>query len=317
MDAPVTAKKPERPLHMLLREFFDLRYKPRKLHGKSNNTIRIYNVCFNNFSETLGREPLVSDLTDDTVLRHMQRLLNVGRAKATANRERVCLVALWRHAAKLKLLDTWPDVPKEKEPIRAPQAWMREEIMRLLATTMMLDGEIPGTEIPQWLWWRSLIRLILDTGERIGAVREARWEWITGNAILVPAEFRKGGKRDKMFLLSLDTIELLKKLRDKSTTQQVFPWPYSNTYLWNRYRKILEKAGLPTGRKRGMHALRRTTASVAHAAGLDAQTLLDHSSARITQRYLDIRFTRQSQASEAVAAWLRNSPTTTEQRKQA
>lgn len=302
---------------MLLRDFFALRYRPRKLHGKSDNTIRIYNVCFNNFAQTLHHDPLVADLTDDNLLMHMQRLLDLGRAKATANRDRVCLVALWRHASKLKILDTWPDVPKEKEPIRAPQAWLREEIQRLLASTMLLDGEIPGTDIPQWLWWRTLIRLILDTGERIGAVREAEWVWITGDAILVPAENRKGGKRDKMFVLSPDTLELLRKLRDKSTDRKIFPWPYSNTYLWNRYKKLLERAGLPTGRKRGMHALRRTTASVAHAAGLDAQTLLDHSSSRITQRYLDIRFTRQSQASQAITAWLSGPPAPPEIRKQA
>ena len=259
---------------------------------------------------------LINDLNHDTVQGHMQRLLDLGRAKATANRERVCLVALWRYAAQLKMVDTWPDVAKEKEPIRTPQAWMREDVEAILAATTRLTGDLHGTLIPAWLWWRTLIRLILDTGERIGAVREARWEWLEKSSILVPAEFRKGGKADKWFPLSVETIQLLGQIKNHTDDKKhIFPWHYCETYLWNRYRKLIEDAGLPTGRNCGYHRLRKTFASVSHAAGLNAQELLDHSSAKITARYLDPR--RTTQASTILAEWLRNPPAAKEDRKKA
>ena len=294
---------------MKLRDFFERHYRLRKLHGKSEKTLRIYHVCFNNLERFLTRIALVSDLNHDCVQGHMQRLLDLGRAKATANRERVCLVALWRYAAQLKLVDSWPDVAKEKEPTRIPQAWLREEIDALLAAATRMPGVMLRTKIPTWLWWRTMIRLILDTGERIGAVRECRWQWLSVDSILIPAEFRKGGKADKWFSLSRETVELLAKIKAATDDRiSIFPWHYCETYLWNRYKKLVESAGLPTGRLCGYHRLRKTVASVANAHGIDAQKLLDHSSSRITDRYLDPRFQRDTKASDVLANWLRNPP---------
>jgi integrase len=215
------------------------------------------------------------------------------------------------------MVDNFPDVPKENEPQRVPQAWLQEEVEQLLSTISGLDGTMRGTTIPNWLWWRTLVMVILDTGERIGAVRQAEWDWVSAESILIPAEFRKGGKRDKWFPLSPDTQQLLVQLRHiTDDKRKVFPWHYCEMYIWTQYRSILEKAGLPTGRKCGFHRHRKTHASVAYAAGLDPQELLDHCDRRTTQRYLDARFSRKTQASDILADWLRNPPTT-EKRKQA
>lgn len=304
---------------MLLKKFFVDVYQPRKLRGKSKNTVRLYHVCFRNLAKTLGREPQLADLTNDIVSQHMQRLLDDGRSKATANKERCELVALWRYAAQLKLVDGWPDVQKEIEPIRMPQAWLHEDITKLLATANKLEGTIKDTDIPEWLWWTTLIRVMLDSGERIGAIREAKWEWIRNGEMLVPAEARKGGKRDKWYKLSDESCQLLDQLKLAGKGRpDVFVWTYGNTYLWRKYAKLLEKAGLPTGRKFGTHMLRRTCASVSFAAGLDPQEILGHNDRRVTMRYLDIRFSRQTQPSQILADWLRSKPVPPEQpRKQA
>ena len=302
---------------MLLREFFYQQYKPKKLHGKSANTVRLYDVLFRNFARTLGRAPLLGDLTNENVQAHMQRLLDDGRTKATANRDRCSMVALWRYALKLKLLESWPDIPKEIEPFREPQAWLREDIEKLFTAVSELEGNLRGTSVPWSLWFELLIRIMLDTGERVGAVREARWSWIENGSLLVPAEFRKGGKRDKFFPLSQESIELIQKMQKLSCDRtKIFVWTYSKTYLWNRYNRLIELAGLPNGRQSKTHRLRKTHASVAHAAGLDAQKLLDHSSSRITARYIDARFSNDTKASEVLTNWLRTPPPE-EKRKQA
>lgn len=305
------------PMSMKLREFFEKTYRIKKLHGKSINSVRLYNVCISNFTKSLGYAPSLSDLNDDAVMRHMQFMLDNGRQKATANRDRCCLVALWRYAFQLKLVDNWPDVPKEREPTRIPVAWTREDIAKLLDAAWRLNGDMKDTTIPNRLWWKTLLMVLLDSGERVGAVRECRWDWLQGGQLLIPAEYRKGGKRDKWFLLSPETAELLNEIRRVSSDRiNIFPWPYCSVYLWQRYKKLLEFADLPTGRKCGFHRCRKTHASVAFAAGLDPQELLDHADRRTTQRYLDPRFQRTTQASAILAEWLRNPPKK-EDRKQA
>jgi integrase len=67
------------------------------------------------------------------------------------------------------------------------------------------------------------------------------------------------------------------------------PWDRHPTYVYNRLKIILKRAGLPHGRKDKFHKVRKTTASYYEAAGGSAQRLLDHSSPAVTRRYLDPR----------------------------
>ena len=148
----------------------------------------------------------------------------------------------------------------------------------------------------------------LDTGERIGAVRQAKWEWVEHDWILFPAESRKGGKRDRRYLLSPATVATLHEIRIRTQSPEIFAWPYCEEYIWRKLKEILIEAGLPHGRKDKFHRFRKTTASVIYAAGMDATDALDHSQRRVTQRYLDPRFARDAQASKIIAAWLRSPP---------
>jgi len=299
---------------MRLHEFYLSNYKTSRLHGKSKNTFRLYEICIRHFSRSLGREPMLSDLNDKTIRSHLQRLLDEGRSKATVNKERCSLVAMWRYACKLKLIEDWPDIPKESEPHRTPRAWKHDDVSALLAACQRAPGLIGAC--PAWLFWTTLVNLCLETGERIGAVLQCEWTWLEGDSINVLAEARKGAKRDKLHRLSPYTVSLIGQMKRYKESKQIFHWPYSYTYIWNRYRKLLESAGLPTGRGFAMHRLRKTCASVAYAAGLDPQEILDHTDRRTTQRYLDPSFTRQTQPAEILAAWLRTPPAK-DQRKQA
>lgn len=298
---------------MLLKDFYRDHYKPNRLFGKSKNTFRLYDVCLRHIARSLGREAKLEDLNDATIKSHLQRLMDEGRSKGTVNKERCSIVAMWRYACKKGLLKDWPDVPKQVEPARTPMAWTHDDITLLLGACKGTSGFIGDT--PAWLFWTALVRVCLDTGERIGALTSCKWNWMEGDSINIKAEVRKGSKRDKWFQLSEETAELLTELRKYRQSEIIFHWPYCETYLWNRYTKILERAGLPTGRKCGMHRLRKTTASVAFQAGLDPQELLDHSDRRTTQRYLDPRFTRDQQPSDILANWLKNPPKPEHRRK--
>jgi integrase len=290
---------------MLLTKFFSDHYRPRRLLGKSENTTRLYLISIRSFGKTLERPASIADLSDVNLIRHMQRVIDAGRSPATANKDRAQLITLWRLAYQLKLHDTWPAVPILTEPERTPTAWLSQELQSLLDVVDKQVGDFCG--VPRSIWWRAMLLLCLDTGERIGALSIAQWSWVNGEWITVTAEARKGKKRDKTFKLSPDTLAALQALRDSgSYGVKMFPWPYCKMYLWTLYKRLLVEAKLPSGRRDKFHKLRRTTASTVHAAGLDAQDALDHEYRRTTKRYLDPRFQRDRQPCDVLTEYLKN-----------
>jgi integrase len=289
---------------MNLLDFFANVYRPNRLFGKSDNTTRLYLISIRSLGRTLGRIATIDDLTDANIRRHMEYVVSRGRSKATANKDRAQLLTLWRYAFVKGLIDRSPDVQPFPEPERVPVAWIADEMARLLDTIGKTVGHYNA--VPRSLFWRAIVLIALDTGERIGAIAQARWDWLSGDQILFPAEARKGGKRDRLYRLSPETVDLLGQLRALGKSQVIFHFPFNSTYLWAHYREILTRANLPSGRRDMFHKLRRTTGSVAYAAGLDAQDVLDHQHRRTTQRYLDPRFSRKEQACDILAAYLRS-----------
>jgi integrase len=293
---------PKNEAAMLLRDFFFNRYVPRRLRGKSQNSIRLYELCLRQFGRTLGRDPEVSDLTEENVFAHLAR--RCGVAPATRNKELSQLTALWRFAAQHKLISTWPDIDAEPEPERTPIAWMPHEVHAILRSAKrqtVAIGAIRGGD-----WWTGLLSVIFDTGERISAVTATRWDWIQSDWLTVKAEARKGKTRDRQYRLHPNTLIALDNIRKQTDDREhVFPWPYTPNYLWDRYKKIVSGAGLPTSREHAFHAIRKTVGSAVYAAGLDPQDALDHSDRRTTQRYLDPRFRREKHASDVLADFLR------------
>lgn len=291
---------------MLISEFFEHHYRIRRLRGKSQETSRLYRISVRNFEKTLGRRAVLADLTNENVSLHMQTMLDRGRAKATANKDRSQLLALWRFATRIGMHTTHPEVMPETEPIRVPVAWMADDIHKLMAAIKSTQGNIG--DVPASVWWLAILSVCLDTGERIGAVAKARWSWLDGQWLLIPAEARKGSKRDKRYTISAETMGALRKLRKYTDSTAMFPWPYCHVYLWTKFDRLLKDAGLPHGRKDKFHRLRKTLGSVAYAAGLDAQDILDHQHKRTTQAYIDPRFSRDVQPSKIIADWLRKPP---------
>lgn len=287
---------------MQLSDFFDSVYLPRKLFGKSHETTRLIRYSIASFTRTIGRSAVLADLCDDNIRRHMMRVIADGKAVATANKDRAQLLAVWRFAYLLRYLDHQPTVQPLPQPERVPRAWEQHEVQAIVDACGRLQGKVG--RIPARYWWSALVETCLDTGERIGAVSSAQWSWLSGRWMLVPAECRKGGKRDRQYRLNASTVCAITKMRCYSESEKIWPWPYTHTYLWTRYKAILRTAGLPTDRRSSFHRIRRTVASVCHAAGMNAQEVLDHADRRTTQKYLDPRFNRDRQACDALAEFL-------------
>lgn len=249
------------------------------------NTLRLHQTGCKHFSAFLGRTALVSDLTDATLCRYISSRVAAGKSRATVRGEVAKLLALWRYAAKRHYVDEWPTVRPPRAPERAPLAWSRGELDKLFAATQLAG---PVGSVPGFLWWGALASCLWDTGERIGAMLSLEWYGVDleGLTLLLPAEVRKGQTRDRVYRIAGDTAQRLALLpRDRNP----FFWPYHESTLYNRYKRLLQRAGLPCDRRSKFHRIRRSTASHYAAAGGDATELLGHSSRAVTRLYLDPR----------------------------
>jgi len=288
---------------MLISDYLDSVYVPSRLLDASPHTVRLYRLSISAFAKTIDRPPTLDDLTNDLIRLHLAKRMSARRSPATANKDRAQLLAIWRHATTHGYKTTWPDVRELREPQRAPVAWLPGECGVLLAQSCRERGRIGG--VPAGLFWNALLLVLLDTGERIGAVMQLRWDWLSrdGGFLAIPAEARKGRTRDKVFRLSDATGVAIQKLREYQPGPLVFAWPHNRGCLWRRFGMVLSHAGLPADRKSKFHRLRKTVATAVYAAGGDAQRALDHRDARTTESYLDPRITSDTRTPEHVQAY--------------
>jgi len=271
---------------MTLQDLFDEMYRPLRLRGRSANTTRLYGCTIRAFGKWLGYVSTVDDLTDLTLSRYLDHRASI-RSPYTAEKERTQLCSLWRFAADRGLVITRPEVPPAPLPDRIPRAWTLGELAAIYRAASMTRGHVGG--VPSGIWYTALVSVLWETAERIGAVMECRPEDFDGSTLYVRAEYRKGGKRDRIYRLTSRTAGLLTEARG---TSRLLEWPKSRTLLWAKYADIVARAGLGKGRSLSFHALRRSAASHYASRGGDPVQLLDHSSPRITHRwYLDRRLT--------------------------
>jgi integrase len=286
---------------MQIAEIFQ-KYKAKQLRGGSANTARLYGNTLASFARFLRREPMLSDLTDETVESFLYNTVANGLSPYTANKHRSQINALWTFAHKTKLIDTYPLNKALREPERIPVAWLPSEVEQLLQACANLSGRVG--DVPSRIWWTSLVHILFDTGERIGAIIQLRRNALNDRWLSVPAELRKGKTRDRLFPLQPETVEAVRTLLRSHGDKTLWPWPYGKTYLWNRYGKILEAAGLPSGRKNKFHKCRKTLCSAVARAGGDPTAAMDHSSPKTTKKYLDPRIVGGEDPSELLRRYL-------------
>lgn len=272
-------------------------YFRRNARIRAANTKDQYLFAVRDLSESLLRPAVVGDLNESAVAGMRELLLKRSLAIRTINERIGRLLTLWSWLHVRNYLPAGPTVSRLREPQRVPSAWTLVQMQRLLAALSAAKGKVDG--IPEGMWWRSLILTMWSTGERISALLSARWcDFDTESGwLMIPAEFRKGQSADGAYRLSEDAkasvLAIKSPPRDK-----IWPWPFVRSYLWIRYRSLLRKAGLPTGRYSGFHRIRRTVASYYDLAGGDASRLLGHRDRRTTAAYLDPRISPTPQASE-------------------
>jgi integrase len=271
---------------MLLANLFENYYRPLRLRGKSQQTCRLYGCTIRTFGKWLQYPPTVDDLSDLMLSRFLEERA-ATRSPYTAEKERSQLVSLARFARDRGIIPVMPEVPPAPLPERVPKAFSVCELQAIMRAAVATRGTVG--HVSAGVFFAALVSVLWETAERIGAVMECLPSDFTAPHLLVRAELRKGGKRDKAYRLSERTAALVRQVAGAG---RIFEWPQARTYLWSRYADIVARAGLGRGRHLSFHALRRSAASHFQSLGGDAVSLLDHSNPRITHRwYLDRRMT--------------------------
>ena len=269
-------------LHHVLTEF----YAP--LTGICDRTIALYGYTMRSWGDLLGRTPETTDLEELAVARFLQHRVRTKSA-ATAAKDRAQIRAIWEFCVRRRLCETWPQVPRIIVPERVPEAWLIDELQRVLDSARQEPFTYCG--FSGSLVFPAILLTAYSTGERIGGIMGLLCRDVRGCSVIFRAESRKGGRRDVFRDISVACADALLAVK-RGPDDTAIPWDRHETYIYNRLDIILRRAGLPHGRRDKFHKVRKTTASFYQAAGGSAQQLLDHSSPSVTRRYLDPRIVK-------------------------
>lgn len=281
-----------------IRSYFESLYRPQKLRFKKPSTAYKYRLELDRLDRFLKRPGVLPDLTDVTIGDAAEFILAPEGCGLSVESTRGFIgriSRLWDFLARKRIVSEFPTLENLRKQKRTPRAWTREQLATLWDALQRQPGRIG--DIPASDWFCSLHAVLWCSGERIGALLRVRWQdlaladgWLT-----IQPEDRKGGCKGRVYRLSVDALEWLGRLRQHSVpgdTSLVWPWPMSPGYLWRRYHEILNCAGLPSGRERMFHCVRKSHASHLEAAGGNATESLGHSGRQTTiESYLDPRIT--------------------------
>lgn len=255
---------------------------------QSPHTDKLYRLAIKQLNEALGKEATLSDLSDDALVAMEKHLF--GRSPFTINERTGRIKSIWRYAAKKGLVTVWPTLDVMPEPPPFTRAWHVDQLRVLVIACKQQRGRIGRT--PADKFWLAWVLLLWDTGERSGSLPKLKWEWLNARGLDVPGDARKGNK-EAFYRLSSRTREVLESIRSPDR-EYIFELPFHVATIYNRFKRILKQAGLPTDRKSKFQRIRRSHLTYWAIAGQDPTERAQHSSSDVTRKhYLDMSLIEQ------------------------
>lgn len=243
------------------------------------------------FGEMLKRPATTDDLSDE-LIGALAKWLKTTRNQCprTSNSSLESLCCLWKWAASKRLAEGWPTIQAEKTPQREPKAFTQGEFQKLVEAARRARGSIGG--LPASVFWLMAFQLVLNTGARASELLAFRWEWIEWETgwLRVPAEVRKGGRKDAVYALWPETLAFLDKHKEPQGV--ILDGDGRGVhFFYYEWKKLLVDAGMPNSRYTKTQCLRRTFATVIDLNGGNASEALGHDNPALAARfYLDRTF---------------------------
>lgn len=227
-----------------------------------------------------GDPPLV-EIDDFTTSQFLQGLWNLdGRAPAGEKRPisaftvrkhvRNVQTALYlagprssSHPKAQRLIDEPPYLERPQVDVgEVDDNFTLEEIAQILeGAKHMRVPRLPG--IPAPAYWRSLAIVGYNTAERRYALLHVEQPNPNATEIVFPRGIRKRKVLTNRVPINEWVREAIESIR--TDRKLLYPWPYSETeqeqlrWFGRCWEKLLERSGIPAGRRFGLHGLRKAT----------------------------------------------------------
>jgi len=140
--------------NMILMDFLNDVYIPQKLLGKSPKTMRLYRVSVRKLDSFLDRPARLNDLNDDMFARFLAWRLETT-LKASVEKDRCQLAAVWRFAFMKGLVKEPSFLPIIPSPAKTPRAWKIEELERLFNACRQTEGAFADKKDGLWVCRRD------------------------------------------------------------------------------------------------------------------------------------------------------------------
>ncbi len=191
-----------------------------------------------------GRTMYVTQFSRDWVNRFIMDMEASGLSAATVRGTRVHLLSLWRAACEAELCYEEPKrIRKVKLQMPAPEAWGCDDVIRMLDQAGKLtneyrfkDGKISASE-----FWTVAVRVLWETGLRIGDARRLRKSDIRSGGIIVVVQHKTG--REHVVRLSGGTLKAINAMN--ASDDAILPLKFSHEMLRREFKvRILDPLGL-------------------------------------------------------------------------
>jgi len=207
-----------------------------------------------------------------TKLRHLQCILDKAGPPGRRNRDAVGIIDRAPYA-------------KPPRPRYTPRTIVSMErvIQVYEATVAMHLPKIDGFKAP-W-WWKTLLLTALYTGLRRGTLfsmqmREILWD----KHLLAIAPERLKSRRPQIVPLHPIVEDHLRRIR--TDRELVFPWPNQMRAFHSAFHELQSSAGIPRAEHFGLHALRRSLATMLWDINPGAAQLgLGHAGTDVTKNH--------------------------------
>jgi integrase len=290
---------PTSSVDLSLSGFYKAYYLPNCLGGTTEETRRQYEIILRLWQRITGDPPLRL-ITSTVVCKFRDTLLAMkgrGGHPYSVNTVRSKLIHVQaildaagpsgpRKRDAAGLLATVPYAKPPREELQIPRI-VKSEWLNAVYVAAQLMNVPEGSGIPIALWWRALLSVALNTGLRRGSLFSLRWEYIDFERcqVLIPAN-RMKARRPHLIPLNADAIKHLQSIRGDGTTEMVFPWPYTRETFDIKFKLLQGLADIPAGERFGLHAIRRTAATLLWQNCPEAASIvLGHRSPLITLRH--------------------------------
>ena len=282
-----------------LSAFFAQTYRPQHLNLTDQAAANIARDL-RKFDEWAGSPIGLNELSDELVIAFMRHRQMAGDSAATINGRRAKILAVWRFArAHVTILPG--SIPRIKEPRRIPRAWTITQVEALLAYARQLPGNVG--RVPKRHFWPALVEATYWTGCRPTALLSTKsGDFSPGERYLIVRAASEKTNRDRYYSLHPQCVAAIAAIWDPCL-DLLFPWPFCPRYLWTCFRRIVEGAGLPSGKdgRQLFYRLRRTNLSYCAAADERiAQAQGGHADFATTRRYLDPTIARSRSAADVL-----------------